>query len=249
VVLTHIHLDHAGGAGALLAHLPKAQIAVHPRGRAHLVDPSKLIAASRAVYGDAYYARVYGQILPIAAERVIATEDGARLPLGTRALEVLHTPGHALHHQALRDTRTGGIFTGDTFGVSYREFDVAGRAFVLPTTSPTQFDPDQLHASIDRILALAPPAVYLTHYGQLRDVPRLGADLHAAIDQHVAIATRHAAASEAEACIAADLWGWLDAALDAHGVRADAAFRREILGGDITLNAQGLVAWLARRRV
>ncbi len=248
VLLTHIHLDHAGGAGELIHVLPNARVAVHPRGMNHLAEPSKLIEATRQVYGEAYYTQVYGQIRPVPLERLLATDDETTLILGDRRLQILHTPGHALHHQAIRDIVTGGIFTGDTFGVSYRELDVDGRAFIIPTTTPTQFDPVQLHASVDRILGYDPPQIYLTHYGKIEDVVRLGADMHAAIDVHVSIADRHRAAPDRELRIQGDLWDWLHGRLDAHGVRPDRAFREQIVSGDVRLNTQGLVSWLDRRR-
>ena len=244
--LTHIHLDHAGGAGALLAHLPNATVVVHPRGVSHLVDPTRLIAATRAVYGDAAYERLYGEIRPIPADRIVAAADGHTVELAGRGFRAIHTPGHALHHQIFVDERSRGVFTGDTFGISYRDFDVDGRAFIMPTTTPTQFDPEQLLHSIDRVLALAPPAVYLTHYGRVTEVPRLGADLTGAIRAYVDIARRHAGATDPAQAMQADLTEWTFAALDRHGDRTPEAARLALLEADIRLNADGLAAWLRR---
>lgn len=248
VFLTHIHLDHAGGAGTLLEALPNARAAVHPRGAAHLVDPAKLVAATRLVYGAAAYEALYGEIRPIPAQRLVVTEDGDELQLAGRSFSFLHTPGHALHHQIIHDREAQVVFSGDTFGVSYRETDVAGRAFIMPATTPTQFDPEQLHLSIDRVLACAPRAVYLTHYSRVTEIQRLGADLHAGVNAYVAIAERHALDPERAARIAADMTQWLWARLDEHGYTGEAAVRQAVLGDDITLNTQGLIAWLARRR-
>jgi len=248
VLLTHVHLDHAGGAGALVEQLPNARVAVHPRGAAHIVDPARLIGATRQVYGDAAYERLYGDIRPVPAERVIVTEDGARHELAGRSFEFLHTPGHALHHQAIVDAGAGAVFAGDTFGVSYREFDVDGREFILPATTPTQFDPEQLHASIDRVLALAPRAVFLTHYSRVVGVARLGVALHAAVDAYVALARRHGAEPARAARLCAAVFDWHSAALDAHGYRGDLAARHALLDDDIALNVQGLLSWLDRRR-
>jgi glyoxylase-like metal-dependent hydrolase (beta-lactamase superfamily II) len=246
VFLTHIHLDHAGGAGALLRHLPNARAVVHPRGAAHLADPAKLIAATRRVYGEEFYARVYGEIVPIAPERIVVTEDGSRLALAGRTFEFLHTPGHALHHYVIVDREAGGVFAGDTFGVSYRDLDVAGREFVMPATTPPHFDPEQLHASTDRILAVRPRAVFLTHYGRVSDLARLGRDLHAGIDAFVELARRHARDPERTARMTEDLFRWLSAALDAHGFDPDPARRHELLDLDVDLDVQGLDAWLNR---
>jgi glyoxylase-like metal-dependent hydrolase (beta-lactamase superfamily II) len=246
ILLTHIHLDHAGGAGALLEHLPNARVVVHPRGVDHLVEPTRLIVATRAVYGDALYERLYGEIRPMPRARVVAAEDGERFELAGRGLRGYYTPGHALHHQVYQDERSGGVFTGDTFGISYREFDVDGRAFILPTTTPTQFDPQQLLASIDRVLALQPPAVYLTHFGRVTDVARLGAELKAAVERYVSIARRHAGRDDALAAMAADIASYTFDALDQHGDRTSDTLRRRGLDADIRLNAAGLAAWVQR---
>ncbi len=248
VFLTHIHLDHAGGAGALLEALPNARAAVHPRGAGHLADPARLIAATRQVYGDALYERLYGEIRPIPAERLVVTDDGAALALAGRTFRFLHTPGHALHHQVIHDPFADAVFTGDTFGIAYRELDVGGRPFLMPTTTPTQFDPDQLHASIDRVLALGTSAAFLTHYSRVGDLPRLGAELHAGLDAYVGFALRHAADPDPIPGIVAAMTAWAWGELDARGHEACEATRRLLLEDDIRLNADGLLAWLARRR-
>jgi len=247
VFLTHIHLDHAGGAGALVKHLPNARVVVHPRGAPHLAEPAKLIAATRRVYGDAAYEALYGEIAPIPAERMLGSEDGMTLDLAGREFAFLHTPGHALHHYVLVDRAAGAVFSGDTFGVSYREFDVGGREFVFPATTPTQFDPAQLHASVDRILGVAPRAVYLTHYGRVTGVARLGEDLHAGIDAYVAIAKRHAAAPERHARMCADMYEYLSDGLDRNGFDRDPVRRHALLDPDIGINVDGLLSWLERR--
>ncbi len=247
VLLTHVHLDHAGGAGALLERLPNARVAVHPRGAAHIADPARLIGATRKVYGDAVYDRLYGDIRPVPPERLVVTEDGARQSLAGRWLEFVHTPGHALHHQAIVDREAGVVFAGDTFGVSYREFDVDGREFILPATTPSQFDPDQLHASIDRIVALAPRAVFLTHYSRVVDIARLAADLHAAVVHYVTLARRHRNDPAREARLVEALFRWHSAALDAHGYPGSLATRHALLDDDLALNVQGLLGWLDRR--
>ena len=149
--------------------------------------------------------------------RIVAAEDGDRLTLECRTLQILHTPGHALHHFCVADADTHEVFSGDTFGVSYREFDTAAGPFIFPTTTPTQFDPQQLHASIDLLLALRPPAIYLTHYSRVDAVQKLGADLHADIDALVAIARRSAAAPRRTALIAERMFDHWSQRLDAHG--------------------------------
>jgi glyoxylase-like metal-dependent hydrolase (beta-lactamase superfamily II) len=250
VFLTHVHLDHAGGAGQLMQALPNAQAVLHPRGAPHMIDPGKLIEASIAVYGAEAYARLYGEILPIDAARVVATTPGQQFSLAGRRLEILHTPGHALHHQAIFDHHSRGVFTGDTFGLSYREFDVDGRALALPTTTPTQFDPDQLIDSIRRILALQPQAAYFTHYGEVRDLERIGADLERQIGEYVRIARCYAAldAESARQAIRRDLGEFLRDEVHRHGCCLSGPEVDALLENDITLNADGLLVWLSRRK-
>ncbi len=248
VFVTHVHLDHAGGVGQLMRALPNAQAVLHPRGAPHLIAPEKLIAASKAVYGEQQFGAFYGEILPVAAERVRVTADGEWFALAGRPFACVHTPGHALHHHCLVDLDHAGIFTGDTFGLSYRELDTAQGAFIVATTTPTQFDPEQLLASVDRLLAYAPRAMYLMHYSRVTDVQRLGADLKADIRQLVDIARAHAGGPDAEARIAADIRAaWL-ARARRHGCTLPDAAIVDLLGLDVTLDAQGLVAWTERAR-
>jgi glyoxylase-like metal-dependent hydrolase (beta-lactamase superfamily II) len=244
VFITHVHLDHAGGAGLLLRELPGARVVAHPRAAPHLVDPSRLVEASRVVYGAERFARLYGVPLPIERSRVSETRDGDRLRLGQSELSVLHTPGHALHHHVLHDLDARAVFTGDTFGLSYRALDTERGALALPTTTPTQFDPEQLIASVRRIVALDPGAVYLTHYGRVTGVERLGASLCTQIERFVEIARQHAGSGDRFTAIRAGLRAfWLEV-LGEHG--APLAAVDDLLAPDIDLNAQGLVAWLAR---
>ncbi|NBU25392.1 MAG: MBL fold metallo-hydrolase, partial [Gammaproteobacteria bacterium] len=249
LLLTHVHLDHAGGAGQLLQALPRARVAVHPRGAPHLVDPRKLIDASIAVYGEEAYRRLYGELLPIDASRVEATADGARLALGSRVIEVLHTPGHALHHQAFLDHAAQAVFTGDTFGLAYGALAVDGRPFAVPTTSPTQFDPEQLLASIARVAACGARTACLTHYGRIGELPRVALDLARMVRRFTDAALAHAArpAAEARAAIRDDLRAIVLEEWRRLGATGPEALLDEWAGLDFDLNADGLMAWLARR--
>ena len=245
VFLTHIHLDHAGGAGVMMQAFPKARLVVHPRGVAHMVDPTKLFAAVRAVYGVEEANRLYGEPTPIPADRIVAAAEGHRIDLEGRTLVTLETPGHARHHACFWDARSRGLFTGDIFGLSFRELDVDGRPSIIPTTTPTQFDPAAMHHSVDRILSQQPDAVYLTHFAQIRDIQRLGGDLHRLIDAHVAVAERERAAGpDREARILEGLWALMDAEAARQGWRLGRDQWREVVRADIELNAQGLHYWL-----
>ncbi len=248
IVLTHIHLDHAGGAGALMREFPGAKLVVHPRGSRHMAEPSRLVAGVTAVYGKEYVDTVYGDILPIPAERIVDAHDGLTLRLGGRDLLMIDTPGHARHHICIVDRKAGAIFTGDMFGLSYREFDVEGRQFIQPTTSPTQFDPVDMHASIDRLMSFTPRAMYLTHYAQVVDLPARAADLHRRLDRHVAIAEAHGGdGDKRHAATRDELTAYILSELRAHGCALPEERILDILATDLELNAQGLTYWLDHR--
>ncbi len=247
ILLTHVHLDHAGGVGRLAAALPRARVLVHPRGLSHIVDPSILAAATKAVYGEARFAQEYGEVSGVPPERIEAVEDGRRIRVGRRTWELIYTPGHALHHLCIVDRDTAEVFTGDTFGVSYRELDTAAGEFIFPTTSPSQFDPQQLHASIDRILEYKPKSAYLTHYSRVGHVDELALDLHSDIDAFVRIARTVADAPDKAERMTPMLFDHLSARLATRGFMGDAAEQHAVLDGDIALNAAGLALWLARR--
>jgi glyoxylase-like metal-dependent hydrolase (beta-lactamase superfamily II) len=246
LILTHVHLDHAGGAGELIARLPNAKLVVHPRGARHMIDPSVLWAGASAVYGEAVMEQTYGRLRPIAADRVIEAPDGHVVELAGRPLRCIDTPGHARHHLTVYDERANACFTGDVFGLSYRDFDTANGPFILPTTSPVQFDPPALHASIERLLALQPDAMYLTHYGRVEDVERLAADLHVQIDAMVDLARAAHGKPDRHAVLMESLTDLYAARAAAHGWCHGRDALRQLLGMDIELNAQGLEVWLDR---
>lgn len=246
LLLTHVHLDHAGGAGALLRELPNARALLHPRGAPHLIEPARLVAGSKVVYGEARFAALYGELVPLPKERVHVVADGERVRLGERTLELIHTPGHALHHYAVVDAAHASIFPGDTFGISYRAFDTANGAFIFPTTTPTQFDPQQLIASIDRMLKYAPGSMYLMHFSRVTDVARLGESLKEQVRDLAQLARAHAADEDPAASISRAIAAtWLSAARRHGCTQSDAEIMR-LLAPDLDLNTQGLLVWLQR---
>jgi glyoxylase-like metal-dependent hydrolase (beta-lactamase superfamily II) len=245
--LTHVHLDHAGGAGQLMQALPNAKAVLHPRGAAHLIDPSKLIAGSIAVYGEAQYRRLYGELLPIPAARVLTTEDGTRLTLGRRTFEFVDAPGHAKHHHCPIDLDHRDVYAGDNFGICYHDLDTAAGPFMLPTTTPVQFDPEALHRTVDRLMGYRPRRMVQTHFGPVTDLERLAADLHASIDELVRIARRHRDAPDRTQRIRDDMFAYFDARLDAHGYAGDTAERHRLIDEDVNLNTQGLEVWLSKQ--
>lgn len=252
VILTHVHLDHAGGAGMLMRALPNARLVVHPRGARHMVDPSMLVQGATAVYGPEEMARSYGEIVGVPAERVVESHDGMTLALAGRELLFLDTPGHAMHHHCIRDAKSRGFFTGDTFGLSYREFDTARGAWAMPTTTPVQFQPEALKRSIERMLAYEPPWVYLTHYGRIGDVARVGRLLIEQVDRIVEMARRHPPASDPDgraarhAALKQALGELHVESLRGHGVELPRDAIDDLLALDLELNAQGTGIWLDR---
>jgi len=246
VFLTHIHLDHAGGAGLLMQSLPKARCVVHPRGALHMADPAKLIAGTEAVYGVEKTREMYGDIQPIDQERLVIAGDGQWFDLNGRKMQTLYTEGHALHHYCLNDPISRGVFTGDSFGISYRELDTDAGAFIFPTSTPTHFDPDAAHDSVDRIMACKPKQLYLTHYSRVRDLERLAKDMHSGIDAYSEMALANKDADDLYEAILPSMSEYLAARARDHGFQGDDDALHSILEIDIVLNTQGLVSWLQR---
>lgn len=244
VFLTHVHLDHAGGAGKLMQHLPNAKAVLHPRGAPHMIDPAKLIKGAMAVYGEKAYLEMYGDLQAIAEDRVIVAEDNQHFSLAGRDLRVFYTEGHARHHYCLDDPTSRGVFTGDSFGISYRELDTVQGEFIYPTTTPVHFDPPEAHKAIDRIMACEPQQLYLTHYSRVTDLTRLAADLHRRIDDFVAIVQRHANDAERTAAVQADMSEYFLQQLREHGCSHSDEALRQLLEMDVKLNTMGLEFWL-----
>ena len=246
VLLTHVHLDHAGGAGALMRELPNTRAVLHPRGAPHMIDPSRLIAGSKAVYGERRFGEFYGELVPIPRERVRVAADGERVSLGARTLELIHTPGHAMHHYAVVDAAHASIFSGDTFGISYPPLATPRGSFITPSTVPTQFDPEQHLASVDRMTAYRPESIYLMHFSRVTGVPRLAGLLKEQIVELAAIARRNANAPDRAAAIRADMLALWIALARREGSTLDAGAVERGLENDLELNTQGLLAWLDR---
>lgn len=246
VFLTHVHLDHAGGAGLLMQHLPNARCVIHPRGAPHMVDPEKLIKGTEGVYGVERTREMYGEIRPIEARRVVVAEDDSWIDFNGREVQTLFTEGHARHHYCLNDPASRGVFTGDNFGISYRELDTAKGEFIFPTSTPASFDPVEAHKSVERIMDCSPEQLYLTHYSRVRNLDRLASDMHAGIDAYEQMALDCRDADDRGAALEAAMYEYLSTRLMAHGFKDDSDAIQSILEIDVTLNAAGLVAWLNR---
>ena len=248
VLLTHVHLDHAGGAGELMRALPNATCVVHRYGAPHMIDPAKLIAGAEAVYGAEEARESYGTIVPIDADRIHIPEDGGWLSLSGRELQFLNTEGHARHHHVINDPQSKGVFTGDSFGVSYRELDTVNGEIAFPTSTPVQFDPVEAHVSVDRIMACEPQQLYLTHYSRVRNLERLAGQMHDGIDAYVAIANEHEGDEDRSQALRRSLFEYYVEQLDEHGYQGDHEQVAAVMSIDVELNAQGLEVWLERRK-
>lgn len=247
IIPTHVHLDHAGGVGVLAAALPKAQVAVHPRGARHLIDPSQLIAGTKAVYGEDGFNADHAGMCAVDADRVVEAGEGLSLRFGDRQFEVIDSPGHARHHLSLWDERSQGWFTGDSFGLSYREFDNANGAWLMPTTTPVQFEPEAWVATIERYLRRQPQRMWLTHFDVVEDVSRLAALLLDGIAQYRDRAMALVDAAGRPQALLAMVREHALQSLHAHGCTLDSSAIEALLHEDWALNAQGLEVWLQRQ--
>ena len=245
VFLTHIHLDHAGGAGEFMRLFPNAKLVVHPRAVRHMVDPSRLIKSTMAVYGEEKFRRMYGEIRPVDASRIIEAADNFHIKMNGRTLLFIDTPGHARHHFCIFDERSRSFFTGDTFGVSYREFDVDGMEFVFPTTTPVQFDPLAAHHSLDRIMSYDPQYAFLTHYSRIGNLTHHATMLHELIDDYVTIASNtYNQRADGNVLLVKELGELLAQRIRLHGCILPQNEIHDLLSMDVNLNAEGLKCWL-----
>jgi len=247
VILTHVHLDHAGGAGELLRHLPRARLVVHPRGARHMVNPAALFGAVQAVYGQLAADRDYGRPVPVDPGRVVSVEDGAMLLLGGRPLVFWDTPGHARHHYCIWDEESRGFFTGDTLGLAYPELSEGKMPFALPSTSPSQFDPDALRLSIGRLLASRPEVAYLTHYGPVRSVAAHAAMVLGQVESMMHLAHSLAGVHDGPMRLRQGLMKLYLKELAAVGGNAVPSRAAQLLRADVELNAQGLEQLISSR--
>lgn len=211
-----------------------------------MVDPTRLVEGSIAVYGREQFDALYGNIQPVPADRIQTAQDHSALDLAGRKLSIRHTPGHAEHHFCIWDERSKGWFSGDNFGLSYPEMAGSNGRYLIPTTTPVQFDPDKFLASLDLLMDYQPQGIYLTHFCLLENPAAMAELLRAGILAYRDIALVHRNSESPEAAICAAISKReLDGLLTCAPELGEAA-ARQLLAGDMALNAQGLAVWLQR---
>ncbi|WP_019122346.1 MBL fold metallo-hydrolase [Brevibacillus massiliensis] len=246
IIVTHIHLDHAGGVGLLLQECPDAQVIVHPKGARHLANPERLIQGAKAVYKEKFD-RLFNPILPVAEDRIVVKADRETLTIGpNRTLEFFDTPGHANHHFSIYDPKSSGMFTGDTFGIRYHQVEDAGVTFYLPSTSPNQFIPEAMERSIELIKGLQVGRIYFGHYGMTTDVDDAYRQIKHWLPVFVETAKQLAAQGKGEDEIASVLLSRVRDHLTSRNVPQDHQVY-QVLQIDLEVCAMGLVDYLSKQ--
>jgi hypothetical protein len=242
VIPTHVHLDHAGGAGLLMQNLPRAKLVIHPRGARHMIDPSMLIEGCARCVRRRVAARDYGELVPVPAARVITTSDGMVIELAGRPLRFADTPGHARHHHCIWDEASRGWFTGDTFGIVYPEL----QPYIVPACARSNSIRRRCTNPSRGCSRRGQSCMYLTHYGAVRDAEKLAVQFLAQVDAMADAARSLASAPGRHDKLKRAFGDIYIAELRRCGSRESEDFLREILATDIELNAQGLGTWLDR---
>ena len=250
VIITHVHLDHAGGAGELINRLPDAKLVVHSLGARHMIHPERLVASVKGVYGEKKYHELYGNIRPVPEKQVIEVQDLDRVILGGAELLCLETPGHANHHMVVFDRDSGTIFSGDAFGIGYSRFDFGEFRLIFPSTAPVQFNPDMAKASYGKIVDTRPSRILLTHYGEVTEINQACDQLNQWIDFMVDRARQRFEEGKRDdslsAALSDDLWNHTGDLIRKYRRRGLNDEERDFLSLDINLNAMGLADYIQR---
>ncbi len=251
IILTHIHLDHAGGAGLIMKKLPEASLVVHPRGARHMVSPEILIESVKQVYGEDEYRKLYGEIIGIPEERVISITGGESVKVGSRELRMIESPGHAKHHNIVYDELSGSVFSGDAFGIGYPRFRYEKGELIFPSTSPVQFDPESSLSTYELIAELKPSKILLTHYGCVNDVSGINEQLIKFIKLTEKAAsfryTEGLRGEDLDKALTKDIWKMFeDRIMDIRGSNLTSE-EKEHLFFDADLNGKGAAVYITRK--
>lgn len=250
IIITHVHLDHAGGTGLLLSHCPNAVVVAHPRAAPHVIDPSRLVQSAKTVYGEAHFNRLYGDILPVDESRILVAADAETLTVGDKSLQFMYTRGHANHHFSIYEKNSRSIFTGDSFGIAYPMLQHGNKPFLFPSTTPTDFDAAEARISYDKILNSGAERAYPTHFDVWTDMRGGYLMLNDYLNEIEALYNSLLAETNAEK-IPGLSRAWFDAffatELKSRGITLSPQ-EAEVLEMDIDLNAQGVAFAAARAR-
>jgi len=251
IILTHIHLDHAGGAGLIMNKLPDAKLVVHPRGARHMISPEVLIESVKQVYGEEEYKRLYGEIIGIPEERVISMTGGATVKVGKRDLKMIESPGHAKHHNIVHDEFSGSVFSGDAFGIGYPRFRYAKGDLIFPSTSPVQFDPESALDTFELIANLNPSKILLTHFGMVENISKSHDELRKFIDSTKSAASQrfseYLRGDDLNEVLTKDIWGMFEERMvEIRGSNLTSE-EKEHLFFDADLNGKGAALYITRK--
>lgn len=249
VIVTHVHLDHAGGASALMRACPNATLLAHPRAARHLIDPARLVASAQKVYGEEAFASLYGTIEAIEPARVRSLEDGEQVTLGGAPLRFLHTRGHANHHFVVHDEAKEVVYTGDAFGLVYPALQRAKR-FAYPSTSPTDFDGAAAIASVQRVVDLKPRAVGLTHFGMFEDLQVIAEQITRWLELSTQLAAEGATSGDEQGTLEQRFKWRLDQEFELAAARSGLVLSEadRLIRFDSELNGQGLALAAIKQR-
>ncbi|RYG74225.1 MBL fold metallo-hydrolase [Lentibacillus lipolyticus] len=247
IIVTHVHLDHAGGAGLLLKECPNATVIVHPRGARHLADPKKLAAGARGVYGESF-SELFDPIIPVPEDRLLVKGDGDTLPISESCtLKFFDTPGHAKHHFSIYDPVSYGLFTGDTVGVRYQQLIDEGIDFFLPSTSPNHFDPDAMYASINRIRQMHLDRIYYGHFGMTEKVDKALDQVSEWLDIFVGIGEEVVSEGKGYDVLASRMLEQVKGELSMKGVHTDHDVY-VVINLDMQVSALGIIDYLKKKK-
>lgn len=247
-IITHVHLDHAGGSGMLLEHCKNAKLVAHPRAAKHMIDPTRLVESSISVYGEETFHKLYGEIKPVPEQRVQIMNDEEELTWQGVKFHFLHTRGHANHHFCIFEESSKTIFTGDSFGIAYPALQEKG-PFLFPSSTPTDFDAEAARASIDRIVNTGAVQIGLTHFGLFRDIEEGQRQLHAGLDEFEEIlnyAVENLNTEEIDDYCDKKMNDFFNARIEQAGLSLSQE-QSELMAFDRKLNASG-IAFAARKQ-
>tara|TARA_A100001015_G_scaffold252431_1_gene292007 strand:+ start:639 stop:1586 length:948 start_codon:yes stop_codon:yes gene_type:complete len=244
IILTHVHLDHAGGAGLLMKMCPNARLAVHSRGARHMINPEKLWASVVSVYGKEEAEKQYGKLIPVDEDRVVVVGEGEVISFQDRRLQIFDAPGHANHHIIIFDEESKSFFTGDAFGIAYPELASEDKEFIFISSTPTQFEPEKFDATIKKIMKQKPKSCFLTHFSRIMNIEKNGHELLKQLDEYVTITQQARSSHESrQEQIKKDLFELLYKKLKKINLNISKREFGNLLSLDLSLNAQGLEYW------